>query len=276
MSSGDVEVGVGAEEARPGLSRGGDGGWRARRSSASCGSRAAGPGRRGGRGTGGVHVGVGGAAAPGRLEGDTDAAAGERRDGVPKVGPKHALAALGGFPFAELVGKTAVPGDRSAARAVKRRYSCGSTPHRMQVSINASASPRRRTRPGSAGGRSTRRSARRQRSRMRRISNLSAWRSAAMRSRGCRPQEHSHRRSLRTCAVVRPGAGSRTSAPPPPHSGAAAPRARHVARGAQRLAHARAPGSHRPRSGADKLRRPGRWLSLVVERRVDRGLLAPR
>jgi hypothetical protein len=30
----------------------------------------------------GVHVGVGGAAAPGRLEGDTDAAAGERRDGV--------------------------------------------------------------------------------------------------------------------------------------------------------------------------------------------------
>ncbi len=30
----------------------------------------------------GVHVGVGGAAAPGRLEGDADAAAGERRDGV--------------------------------------------------------------------------------------------------------------------------------------------------------------------------------------------------
>jgi hypothetical protein len=30
----------------------------------------------------GVHVGVGGVAAPGRLEGDTDAAAGERRDGV--------------------------------------------------------------------------------------------------------------------------------------------------------------------------------------------------
>ena len=30
----------------------------------------------------GVHVGVGGAAAPGRLEGDTDAAAGERRDGA--------------------------------------------------------------------------------------------------------------------------------------------------------------------------------------------------
>jgi len=30
----------------------------------------------------GVHVGVGGAAAPGRLEGDADAAAGERGDGV--------------------------------------------------------------------------------------------------------------------------------------------------------------------------------------------------
>jgi hypothetical protein len=30
----------------------------------------------------GVHVGVGGAAAPERLEGDVDAAAGERRDGV--------------------------------------------------------------------------------------------------------------------------------------------------------------------------------------------------
>ena len=41
----------------------------------------------------GVHVGVGGAAAPGRLEGDAHAAAGERSDGVVGEGRAQEVAA---------------------------------------------------------------------------------------------------------------------------------------------------------------------------------------
>jgi len=56
----------------------------------------------------GVHVGVGGAAAPGRLEGDTDAAAGERRDGVVGEGRAQEVAA----DSLELLAVAAVGGGR--------------------------------------------------------------------------------------------------------------------------------------------------------------------
>jgi hypothetical protein len=56
----------------------------------------------------GVHVGVGGAAAPGRLERDTDAAAGERRDGVMGEGRAQEVAA----DSLELLAVAAVGGGR--------------------------------------------------------------------------------------------------------------------------------------------------------------------
>ena len=56
----------------------------------------------------GVRVGVGGAAAPGRLEGDADAAAGERRDGVVGEGRAQQIAA----DSLELLAVAAVGGGR--------------------------------------------------------------------------------------------------------------------------------------------------------------------
>jgi hypothetical protein len=56
----------------------------------------------------GVHVGVGGAAAPGRLERDADAAAGERRDGVVGEGRAQEVAA----DSLELLAVAAVGGGR--------------------------------------------------------------------------------------------------------------------------------------------------------------------